>query len=66
MDDDIVLTTTKSGNPWRQFERFLINIEPAIAAVDIDCNQFPRIKNAIQHNKYVVDHSGEYYYNGKN
>ena len=33
MEDDIVLITTQSGNPWRQFERFLINIEPAVAAV---------------------------------
>ena len=66
MDDDIVLTTTKSGNPWRQFERFLINIEPAIAAVDIDSNRlFPGMKNAIQHNKCVVDHSGEYITTGR-
>ena len=65
MDDDIVLTTTKTGNPWRQFERFLINIEPAVAAVEIDTNRlFPRMKNAIQHNKCVVDYSGECY-NGK-
>ena len=32
MDDDIFLKTTNGGNPWRQFERFLVNIEPAVAA----------------------------------
>ena len=61
MEDDIVLIMTQSGNPWRQFERFLINIEPAVAAVEIDTNRyFPHMKNAIRHNKCVVDHSGEY------
>ena len=61
IDDDIVLNTTKSGNPWRQFERFLINIEPAVAAVEINSNPyFARMKHAIQHNKCVVDHSREY------
>ena len=61
MDDDIVLTSTKSGNPWRQFETFLINIEPAVAAVEIDTHQiFPRIKKAIEYHKCVVDDKSEY------
>ena len=62
VDDDIVLNSTKTGNPWRQFERFLFNIEPAVAAVETDTNPyFPRRKNAIQHNKCVVDQPREYF-----
>ena len=62
VDDDIVLNTTKTGNPWRQFERFLFNIEPAVAAVETDTNPyFPRRENAIQHNKCVVDQPREYF-----
>ena len=61
MDDDVVLTTNKSGNPWRQFERFLFNIEPAVAAVDVDTHQFlPHRKYALWHNKCVVDHKRNY------
>jgi len=60
MDDDIILKTT-SGNPWRQFERFLVNIEPAVAAVETNTNPyFPRREKAIQHNKCVVDNRREY------
>ena len=62
VDDDIVLNTTKTGNPWKQFERFLFNIEPAVAAVETNTNRyFPRRKNAIQHNKCVVDQPREYF-----
>ena len=61
IDDDIILNTTEVGNPWRQFERFLINIEPAVAAVETNTNQFfPRRRTAIQHNKCVVDDRREY------
>ena len=61
VDDDIVLKTTKSGNPWRQFERFLVNIEPAVAAVETNTNPyFPRRLKAIQHNKCVADYRREY------
>ena len=61
MDDDIILKTTNGGNPWRQFEKFLVNIEPAVAAVETNTNPyFPRRKKAIQHNKCVVDNGREY------
>jgi hypothetical protein len=39
LDDDITLTTkTPNANPWREFEDFLQQIEPAIAAIDTDTN----------------------------
>ena len=58
MDDDIVLRfktkhsfwnflrfTTKQNNrnPWREFEKFLKRIEPAVGAVDIYKNEFIQI-----------------------
>ena len=42
MDDDIILKyfeKTVQKNPWREFEDFLIRIEPAVAAVDTDRNK---------------------------
>ena len=39
IDDDIGLRTkAHDANPWRQFEQFLKEIEPAVAAVDTDTN----------------------------
>ena len=39
LDDDIGLVTkTRNSNPWREFEDFLQEIEPAIAAIDTDTN----------------------------
>lgn len=39
LDDDIGLSTsTPNTNPWREFEDFLEQIEPSIAAVDTDTN----------------------------
>ena len=35
MDDDIILKTKATGNPWRSFEDFLRRIVPAVGAVDI-------------------------------
>ena len=35
MDDDIVLRTKTTKNPWRIFEDFLKRVEPAVGAVDI-------------------------------
>ena len=34
MDDDVQFTTQLNMNPWRAFEEFLLNIEPAVAVVD--------------------------------
>ena len=37
MDDDIILkTVTLCKNPWREFENFLAEIEPAVGVVDIN------------------------------
>ena len=39
MDDDIGLRTkTRNSNPWREFEQFLKQVEPAVAAIDTDTN----------------------------
>ena len=39
LDDDIGLSTkTPNANPWREFEDFLKQIEPAVAAVNTDTN----------------------------
>ena len=34
MDDDVQFTTQLEVNPWRAFEEFLLNIEPAVGVVD--------------------------------
>lgn len=39
LDDDIGLSTkTPNANPWREFEDFLKQIEPAVAAINTDTN----------------------------
>lgn len=39
MDDDIGLhTKTRNSNPWREFEDFLKQVEPAVAAIDTNTN----------------------------
>ena len=39
LDNDIGLTTkTQNSNPWREFEDFLKQVEPAIAAIDTNTN----------------------------
>ena len=40
MDDDVILKTKASGNPWRLFEDFLRRIVLAVGAVDTNRNHF--------------------------
>jgi len=51
MDDDIILKAKNGGNPWRQFERFLVNIEPAVAAVET--NNGTEAMNKLMKNRYL-------------
>ena len=70
LDDDIILTEVpgnmSNGTPctWRKFEEFLVRVEPAAAAVDIENNQW--LKRAAKGRKnmkcYVdIDKSSEYF-----
>ena len=40
MDDDIILETKATGNPWRLFEDFLRRIVPAVGTMDTNRNHF--------------------------
>ena len=68
LDDDIVLTEEpgkmSNGTPWRKFEEFLVRVEPAAAAVDIENKQWlHRAANGRKNMKcYVdIDESSEYF-----
>ena len=65
MDDDIVINkksaNDSNGTPWRRFEEFLVRVEPANAAIDIEDNLWlRRAANGRKHMNCQVDESAEY------
>ena len=65
LDDDIVINKKSdkdsNGTPWRMFEEFLVRVEPANAAIDIENNLWlHRAGNGRKHMNCTVDESAEY------
>ena len=61
LDDDIKLVSSSNQDPWRQFEKFLLRVEPAVAAVDMQnypCIDF--LPQAAKHNNCSIDANKEY------
>ena len=64
MDDDIGLRTkTPSANPWREFEDFLQQIEPAVAAIDTDTNgMLQHVLNGRKQKMCTLNQTSDYTY----
>ena len=61
MDDDIVLQTKTKKNPWRVFEEFLKQIEPAVGVVEPSDNRhLPLVNDARKQRGCTLEEASDY------